>query len=685
MRPGRIYIIFCLLSCLFSHLAAQNLVSGTISTNTFWTASNGPYLVTGDVTVLPAVTLTMEAGTELLFEPETRMIVEGRLVAIGTKTDSIIISSNNVVPEAGDWSGIQIEGEIAMQFVRASYATRLLSFLGGGRALDAIAHVEFSRNDTAIISEKTHADTIRLEEVHVHHNRVGAIIDSNVVFLHSTFQLNDWGILGDGVRVEDCTFLGNGYGAQLERSVIINSDFVEQGVLALEGFNSVILYNTFVNNELGIQSRLGPLTRMIGNSLYANQKGLLIGPDPIQSMDAVVVDNGFCENDVYHVETTSDPGTSADLSGNCWCDTDPVAIALFIRDGNDTPGLGTVDYTPFDTISCFPGLVYPGDANYDRVADVFDILPMGLAFGKTGPVRPNASLDWIGQEAPDWADNLPDGQNLKHVDANGDGLISETDISAILLNYGERHNSLRTSSHATGTPLTLLMPQQAVQPGDTVHIPVEIGSNSSLVNDLYGIAFSLRYDTSVVEPGSISVNFNNSWLGTPSLDLIHVHRDDFIYGKLDVGLVRTDLLGKNGLGYLADITVVIDDDLTSIIDSLPLHFDRIEAINAQGSLMDIDGHAGEVIIQATSILALYDEKTTIFPNPANEGFIIRFKDYRPENIEIVHISGQVVFQTQQIDYPQTKISTEKLSAGIYGLMIRTDMGILRRTLVIVKK
>ena len=47
--------------------------------------------------------------------------------------------------------------------------------------------------------------------------------------------------------------------------------------------------------------------------------------------------------------------------------------------------------------------VWPGDTNNDGIANHFDLLPLGIGIDSSGPLRPNASLDWIGQEAPGWS------------------------------------------------------------------------------------------------------------------------------------------------------------------------------------------------------------------------------------------------------------------------------------------
>ncbi|MFH1861778.1 MAG: right-handed parallel beta-helix repeat-containing protein [bacterium] len=69
-----------------------------------WTLSNSPYLITGNVIVPENATLTIEPGVEVIFQGNYQFIVEGRLNAIGTESDSILFTA------AGDstWGGLRL-------------------------------------------------------------------------------------------------------------------------------------------------------------------------------------------------------------------------------------------------------------------------------------------------------------------------------------------------------------------------------------------------------------------------------------------------------------------------------------------------------------------------------------------------------------------------------------------------
>jgi len=76
---------------------------GTISGQ--WTAENSPYLITGTVTIPDNNTLIIDPGVQILFDGHYQFIVNGKLTALGTVTDSIYFTSS--VPSE-DWGGIRL-------------------------------------------------------------------------------------------------------------------------------------------------------------------------------------------------------------------------------------------------------------------------------------------------------------------------------------------------------------------------------------------------------------------------------------------------------------------------------------------------------------------------------------------------------------------------------------------------
>jgi hypothetical protein len=68
----------------------SRLVSGTISSNTSWDASQGIVEVTGNITVSSGVTLTIGPGTTVLFRPGTALgTISGSIYVVGTASNRI--------------------------------------------------------------------------------------------------------------------------------------------------------------------------------------------------------------------------------------------------------------------------------------------------------------------------------------------------------------------------------------------------------------------------------------------------------------------------------------------------------------------------------------------------------------------------------------------------------------------
>ena len=80
---------------------AQTKVSGIISSDTTWAVAGSPYIVTGGVLVDSGVTLTIDPGVIVKFNPKNTLGIDGTLIARGTETEKITFTTNS----GGDYWG----------------------------------------------------------------------------------------------------------------------------------------------------------------------------------------------------------------------------------------------------------------------------------------------------------------------------------------------------------------------------------------------------------------------------------------------------------------------------------------------------------------------------------------------------------------------------------------------------
>lgn len=331
---------------------------------------------------------------------------------------------------------------------------------------------------------------------------------------------------------------------------------------------------------------------------------------------------------------------------------------------------------------CIYNCVWPGDADNNGTANSDDFLALGLGYGSTGSARTSTGNDWFAHAASEWATALPDGTNHKYTDCNGDGIIDDNDTSAVSINYAQTHAlvSLKTTADA---PLYIEDPGIVLIAGPQ-SLKLRLGDAANVVEDLYGLRFTLQFEGESISPESVSVNFENSWIGaeTEFLQFRKLFADTY---QIDAAIVRKDLVNADGYGDIGSLSFVLIDNIagkTTEAEELTFSIVNVRAISADMSEIPIEGLITKVNADATAIENEQKDIVQVYPNPATEDFILLNGFDKIETAQLADISGKIILEFSEAEIHSGKLFISGVSNGIYQLMFKTTEGIQIEKLLI---
>lgn len=365
---------------------------------------------------------------------------------------------------------------------------------------------------------------------------------------------------------------------------------------------------------------------------------------------------------------------------------DPGTYFVLVTDTNGCTETDTIVVSWF--LSC--DNVWPGDANNDFTANHFDILPIGLSYNDTGVSRDVTSIIWQGFPSMDWNDTLNNGIDKKYVDCNGDGIINYNDVLAIINNFNKTHSKTsNTNQYNAANPdlyFEVLVPN--VAPGTEVEVKIMAGKDSV---SLYGIAFDVKVNMSYIEPGSLFVKFDNSWLGVDSVDMIKIGVVDETNGLVYAGCVRNNGINKIDSGQIATLRFVIDSSVTNQ-EIIPLEIQTIKAIgNFAGDTVSFNNDKDTINIKPVGISKIINnfDSFNVFPNPykGSVQIVYGLQKKTKAQIDVYNILGEkistIVNSTQEKGNYSYSFSAKKLgyTSGVYVLQVKLDDKIITKRLV----
>ena len=297
-------------------------VKGTISTNTTWSYSNSPYIVTGSIIIEQGVTLTIEPGVEILVNKGQYFKIEGYLIARGTENQHIIFSSNVENPDKDDWGGIYIRPTAGSVFddhddylygsvfdhTAIEYASTGLYVYETGIV---VTNSFFDNNDHAVELRSTNNTSFKNNRFSNNKMGIGTSYNDHLKESCSYILYN---------KVTDNIFYHNEVSIQFANiyeqianlNVTQNEFLYNKGVMRIYGNKNLIIKNLNLSNNLIDHNEMGILFYDIANPLdesdpgyqiiirnnqMINNSGYTISLGKTEDLRFLIEENTFADND----------------------------------------------------------------------------------------------------------------------------------------------------------------------------------------------------------------------------------------------------------------------------------------------------------------------------------------------------------------------------------------------------
>ena len=311
--------------------------------------------------------------------------------------------------------------------------------------------------------------------------------------------------------------------------------------------------------------------------------------------------------------------------------------------------------------------VWPGDANSDGIANNLDVLELGLHYTQTGTPRAATNNNWQSYFANNWIGTITNGANLNHSDCNGDGTINNDDTLAIYNNYGLNHAFKPAQTNTVNPQLSIVPDQASLTKGTWGTASIYLGNATSIINNINGVAFTVDFDNTLIEPNSIWIEYMNSFIdASPNL---YFRKLNFANSKLFTASTHTVSNNVNGFGKIATLHYQISSSLVTD-QVLNLGLSQANQSDSSGTISPLTSSTATLMASVASVGVkeiLNTGNISISPNPTN-GLLSITSTNELQNIEVTTIAGQVLL-SQSYNSKSQILQLQNFAEGIYFVKV----------------
>ena len=257
------------------------------------------------------------------------------------------------------------------------------------------------------------------------------------------------------------------------------------------------------------------------------------------------------------------------------------------------------------------------------------------------------------------------------------------DTLAIFNNYGLTHTFKPAQTNTVNPQLSIAPNQASVAKGTWGTASIYLGEIATPVNDVNGIAFTVDFDNTLIEPNSIWIEYPTSFINNANQNL-HFRKLDFGNNNLFTATTHTINNNVSGNGLIGILHYKILSTLTTD-QVLNLGISQGFKSEASGQITPLSVSAGTLMALGASIglQELNGNVISISPNPTNGSLFINSKT-ELQKVEVVSITGQVLLSEMPTSVSYT-IQLENFSNGIYFVNVFQSNRIVKREKIVLNK
>lgn len=309
---------------------------------------------------------------------------------------------------------------------------------------------------------------------------------------------------------------------------------------------------------------------------------------------------------------------------------------------------------------CASDCVFPGDANSDGRCDAKDFLNILKHQNNKGTMRISPFL-WQGFQSNDWTEKSITGENLKHSDCDGNGIIQLDDQKIIDLNFLKSNGKYKQQTDLTlqndNFAFSFSKTKDSLNLQSIAGTGLNIKLNINLPKDsFWAYSFELEVDGDWFKRANVyDKQVFGKWVDFPQKKFFHIAGN--LQESFFLFLLKNEILTNN---------------------CLDIRFKNLQVIRADGSIVKGVGARDLKFCLQKNLISVAEKNLemdfNVYPNPFENELIIENNNSQNVDYQIFNLQNQFIQSGKIENYQSVKIKTDNLSAGIYILKFRTEKG-----------